>query len=50
LEATRQPQMIIAHTIKGKGVSFVEEDFTFHGKALNAEQAQQAREELNATR
>jgi transketolase len=50
LEATRQPQMIIAHTIKGKGVSFVEEDFTFHGKALNVEQAQQAREELNATR
>jgi transketolase len=50
LEATAQPQIIISHTIKGKGVSFVEEDFTFHGRALNAEQAELAREELNAAR
>ena len=50
LEATGQPQIIIAHTIKGKGVSFVEADFTFHGRALNAEQAELAREELDATR
>ena len=44
-----QPAIIIAHTIKGKGVSFVEADFTFHGRALTPEQAEQAREELNAT-
>jgi transketolase len=50
LEATAQPQIIIAHTIKGKGVSFVEADFTFHGRALNEEQAELAREELNAAR
>lgn len=50
LEATAQPQIIIAHTIKGKGVSFVEADFTFHGRALNKEQAEIAREELNAAR
>ena len=50
LEATAQPQIIIAHTIKGKGVSFVEADFTFHGRALNKEQAELAREELNAAR
>jgi transketolase len=50
LEATSQPQIIIAHTIKGKGVSFVEADFTFHGRALNEEQAQLAREEINAAR
>jgi transketolase len=43
-----QPSIIIAHTIKGKGVSFVEEDFTFHGRALTTEQAELAREELNA--
>jgi transketolase len=43
------PAIIIAHTIKGKGVSFVEADFTFHGRALTPEQADQAREELNAT-
>ena len=41
-----KPQIIIAHTIKGKGVSFVEADFTFHGRALKPEQAEKAREEL----
>jgi transketolase len=41
-----QPSIIIAHTIKGKGVSFVEADFTFHGRALKPEQAARAREEL----
>jgi transketolase len=41
-----KPQIIIAHTIKGKGVSFVEADFTFHGRALTPEQAKKAREEL----
>jgi transketolase len=45
-----QPSIIIAHTIKGKGVSFVEADFTFHGRALTQEQAEMAREELNGTR
>ena len=44
-----RPAIIIAHTIKGKGVSFVEADYTFHGRALNQEQAVIAREELNAT-
>ncbi len=42
-----QPSIIIAHTIKGKGVSFVEADFTFHGRALSQDQAVEAREELN---
>jgi len=46
LEATGRPQMIIAHTIKGKGVSFVETDYTFHGRALTPEQAALARKEL----
>lgn len=50
LEATGQPSIIIAHTVKGKGVSFVEADFTFHGRALKPDQAKQAREELNAAR
>ena len=47
LEATAKPQVIIAHTIKGKGVSFVEADFTFHGRALKGEQAELARKELS---
>jgi len=41
-----QPSIIIAHTVKGKGVSFVEADFTFHGRALTPEQAVRAREEI----
>lgn len=43
---TGQPSILIAHTIKGKGVSFVEADFTFHGRALKPEQAEKAREEI----
>ena len=41
-----KPAIIIAHTVKGKGVSFVEADYTFHGRALTAEQAVKAREEI----
>jgi transketolase len=41
-----KPAILIAHTVKGKGVSFVEADFTFHGRALNLEQAAKAREEI----
>jgi transketolase len=43
---TRRPSILIAHTVKGKGVSFVEADFTFHGRALKPEQAALAREEI----
>jgi transketolase len=43
-----RPSIIIAHTIKGKGVSFVEADFTYHGRSLTPAQAEQAREEINA--
>jgi transketolase len=45
-QVTGQPSVVIAHTVKGKGVSFVEADYTFHGKALSPEQAQKAREEM----
>jgi transketolase len=41
-----QPSILIAHTVKGKGVSFVEADFTFHGRALKPDQAELAREEI----
>jgi len=41
-----KPTMIVARTIKGKGVSFLENAPGWHGKALNAEQAEQALEEL----
>ncbi|HEY1353669.1 MAG TPA: transketolase [Ktedonobacteraceae bacterium] len=42
-----QPTLIIAKTLKGKGVSFVEDKNGWHGKALNQEQAAQAIAELN---
>jgi len=45
-EVKGQPSIIIAHTVKGKGVSFVEADYTFHGRALSPEQAEKAREEI----
>lgn len=48
-EMKGKPSIIIAHTIKGKGVSFVEADYTFHGRALTPEQAEQAREELRCS-
>ena len=41
-----KPTMIIAHTIKGKGVSFMENTAEFHGKAPNAEQTEKALKEL----
>jgi transketolase len=44
--AARKPSILIAHTVKGKGVSFVEADYTFHGRALKPDQAEEAREEI----
>lgn len=41
-----KPTMIIAHTVKGKGVSFMENKAEWHGKALNKEELQKALEEL----
>ena len=41
-----KPTMIIANTIKGKGVSFMENDILWHGKAPNHEQAEQAFKEI----
>jgi transketolase len=46
MTVTDKPIMIIAHTIKGKGVSLVENQNGWHGKALNEEQLQQALKEL----
>ena len=41
-----RPVMIIAHTIPGKGVDFMEYDFHWHGSPPNAEQAKKALSEL----
>jgi transketolase len=41
-----QPTAIIAHTVKGKGVSYMENNVGWHGKAPNEEEYKLAMEEL----
>jgi transketolase len=41
-----KPTIIIAHTIKGKGVSFMENVVDFHGRAPTEEEAKKALKEL----
>jgi transketolase len=45
-----RPSVVIAHTVPGKGVSYMEGDYTWHGKPPNREQADEALRELNAER
>ena len=42
-----QPTVIIAHTVKGKGVSFAENVVSFHNGILSQEQYEQALQELS---
>jgi transketolase len=44
-----RPAAIVCQTKKGRGVSFMEDRFGFHGKPPSQEQAEQAMEELEAT-
>ena len=41
-----KPSCIIAHTIKGKGISFMENMVSWHGKSLNDEEYEKAMKEL----
>lgn len=43
---TNRPTMIIAHTIPGKGVDFMEYDYKWHGMPPNADQAKDALKKL----
>ena len=43
-----RPTVIVAKTVKGKGVSFLEDKEGWHGKALDPDQAKQALAELGA--
>jgi transketolase len=43
---TNQPSVIIAHTIPGKGVDFMEYDYHWHGSPPNSEQAKEALHKL----
>lgn len=43
-----RPSVVIAHTVKGKGVSFMENNPAFHGKAPTPEEREQALLEIGA--
>jgi len=45
-ETKGKPTYIIAHTIKGKGVSFMEDNIEWHGKAPNEKETELALQEL----
>ena len=47
-ETIDKPVAIIANTVKGKGVSFMENQVSWHGAAPNDELFEQAMTELNA--
>lgn len=50
LRPREQPTVIVAKTLKGRGVSLLENKDNWHGKALNQEQARQALAELGGER
>lgn len=43
-----QPTILIAKTVKGKGISYMENDFNWHSKPVTEDDLQQARAELAA--
>tara|TARA_B100001287_G_scaffold112604_1_gene94856 strand:+ start:123 stop:956 length:834 start_codon:yes stop_codon:yes gene_type:complete len=47
-ESNDAPSILIAHTVKGKGVSYMEDNPSFHGAAPNDEQFEIAMNELGA--
>lgn len=44
----KKPLMIVAHTIKGKGISYMENNYIFHARLPNKEEIEIAKRELNA--
>ncbi|MGH2558409.1 MAG: transketolase [Thermomicrobiales bacterium] len=44
-----RPTCVLAHTVKGKGVSFMEGDFNWHAKVPTAAELEQALVEISAT-
>ncbi len=47
--AKDQPTIVIAHTTKGKGVSFMEDQAGFHGRCLKNDEMEIARKEVQAS-
>ena len=48
-EHSGQPTVILAHTVMGKGVSYMADDYRWHGKPPKMEQAETALAELGTT-
>jgi len=46
-QKTKKPTVIIAHTVKGQGISFMANNAGWHGKAPNAEERDKALKELD---
>ncbi len=49
-DGSTKPVAIIAHTIKGKGISFMEDDNNWHYRIPTAEEVRQAEDELGVAR
>ena len=45
-----KPQVVIAYTVMGKGVSYMEGDYLWHGKPPKKDEAEIALRELEAAR
>ncbi|MEE8331291.1 MAG: transketolase [Acidimicrobiia bacterium] len=48
-EAKGDPVAVVAHTVKGKGVSYMEGDYSWHSRVPTSEEFEQAMRELDAT-
>ncbi len=48
VEGEHRPTMIVAHTVKGKGVSFMEDDNNWHYRVPNADELSRALQEVDA--
>ncbi|MDD3626444.1 MAG: transketolase, partial [bacterium] len=46
-QTKRKPTVIITNTIKGHGISFMEDQAGWHGKAPNSEQTEKALKEID---
>lgn len=45
-DASGRPTAVVAHTVKGKGVSFMEANYAWHARPLNDEESAQALREI----
>jgi transketolase len=45
-DGTGRPVVIVAHTVKGKGISFMEDDNNWHYRIPNTDEVDRAKQEL----